>query len=440
MSALLTDLYELTMAQAYYARGMTGPAVFELAVRRLPRNWNFLVCAGVDRVLEFARSLRFTDEDLAYLGSLPQFEPWFVERLRDFRFSGEIWAVAEGTAVFPPAPLLQVAAPLPEAQILETFALNQVSFATLIASKAARAVIAAEGRPVVEFGGRRAHGTDALLLAARSAYIAGFAGTSSVEAGRRYGIPVTGTMGHSYVMAHEDEASAFAAFAEQYPGATLLVDTYDTERGLERVVALARERGAGAAGAVRIDSGEFGFEARRARRMLDEAGLGEVRIIASGGLTEERIAELAGEGAPIDVFAAGTSIVTSRSAPSLDTAYKLVEYEGRDRAKRSAGKASLPGRKALLRLREGGRPVEDQLARFGAGVPAGAESLLRRRSESEGIEAIRERAAREIGALPAALRSMTEAAEPYRVRVSDDLLAAADWAGQVEQGGPSGAG
>lgn len=414
------------MAQAYYARGMTRPAVFELAARRLPPDWNFLVCAGIGRVVEFARSLRFTDEDLAYLASLPQFEPWFVERLRDFRFSGEIRAVPEGTAVFPPAPLLQVAAPLPEAQILETFALNQISFATLIASKAARAVIAAEGRPVVEFGGRRAHGTDALLLAARSAYIAGFAATSSVEAGRRYGIPVTGTMGHSYVMAHDDEASAFAGFAEQYPGATLLVDTYEIEDGLRNVIALAGERGAGAAGAVRIDSGEFGFEARRARRMLDEAGLADVRIIASGGLTEERIAELVGEGAPIDVFAAGTSIVTSRSAPSLDTAYKLVEYDGRDRAKRSAGKASLPGRKDLRRLREGGMPVEDQLARFGTSAPAGAESLLQRQSEAEGIEAIRERAAREIGALPSALRSLTEAAAPYPVRIAEELLAGVD--------------
>ena len=426
MSALLTDLYELTMAQAYYARGMTRPAVLELAARRLPPDWNFLICAGIGRVVEFARSLRFTDEDLAYLASLPQFEPWFVERLRDFRFSGEIRAVPEGTAVFPPAPLLQVAAPLPEAQILETFALNQISFATLIASKAARAVIAAEGRPVVEFGGRRAHGTDALLLAARSAYIAGFAATSSVEAGRRYGIPVTGTMGHSYVMAHDDEASAFAGFAEQYPGATLLVDTYEIEDGLRNVIALARERGSGAAGAVRIDSGEFGFEARRARLMLDEAGLADVRIIASGGLTEERIAELVGEGAPIDAFAAGTSIVTSRSAPSLDTAYKLVEYDGRDRAKRSAGKASLPGRKDLRRLREGGMPVEDQLARFGTSAPAGAESLLQRQSEAEGIEAIRERAAREIGALPAGLRSLTEAAEPYPVRIAEELLAGVD--------------
>ena len=423
MSALLTDLYELTMAQAYYARGMTGTAVFELTARRLPPGWNFLLCAGIERVAEHVRDLRFSEGDLEYLSTLPQFEPWFLERLRGFRFTGELRAVAEGTAVFPPSPLLQVIAPLPEAQLIETFALNQVSFATLIASKAARAVIAAAGRPVVEFGGRRAHGTDALVQAARSAYIAGFAATSSLEAGRRYGIPVTGTMGHSYVMAHDDEASAFASFAEQYGGATLLVDTYGIAEGLGNAIALAGERGAGALGAVRIDSGEFGFEARRARRLLDEAGLGEARIIVSGGLTEERIAELVGEGAPIDVFAAGTSIVTSRSAPSLDTAYKLVEYEGRDRAKRSAGKASVPGRKALLRLREGGVPVEDRLVRYGAAMPKGAESLLRLRGEAEGIEAIRERAAGEIAALPAGLRSLTEAAEPYPVRVAEDLVA-----------------
>ena len=421
MSALLTDLYELTMAQSYYAREMEREAVFELTARRLPPGWNFLICAGVDRVVEHVRELRFSEEDLAYLATLPQFEPWFLERLQGFRFTGELRAVAEGTAVFPPAPLLQVIAPLPEAQIVETFALNQVSFATLIASKAARAVIAAEGRPVVEFGGRRAHGTDALVQAARAAYIAGFAATSSLEAGKRYGIPVTGTMGHSYVMAHDDEGAAFGAFAEQYPGATLLVDTYDTERGLERVVALARERGSATVSAVRIDSGDFDAESRRARELLDAAGLGDVRIIVSGGLTEERIAELVAAEAPIDVFAAGTSIVTSRSAPSLDTAYKLVEYDGRDRAKYSAGKASLPGRKALLRLRRDGRLVEDRLVRYGADAPSDWETLLQARTAAEPLAEIRTRAAREIAALPESLRAMTTAAEPYPVRIAEEL-------------------
>ena len=413
------------MAQSYYARGMEREAVFELTARRLPPGWNFLICAGVDRVVEHVRELRFGEEDLAYLATLPQFEPWFLERLRGFRFTGELRAVAEGTAVFPPAPLLQVIAPLPEAQIVETFALNQVSFATLIASKAARAVIAAEGRPVVEFGGRRAHGTDAMVQAARAAYIAGFAATSSLEAGRRYGIPVTGTMGHSYVMAHDDEGAAFGAFAEQYPGATLLVDTYDTERGLARVAALARERGSEAVSAVRIDSGDFDPESRRARELLDAAGLGDVRIIVSGGLTEERIAELVAAGAPIDVFAAGTSIVTSRAAPSLDTAYKLVEYDGRDRAKYSAGKASLPGCKALLRLRRDGRLVEDRLVRYGADVPDGAETLLQARTAAEPLEEIRARAAGEIAALPESLRALTAAAEPYPVQIAEELAGGA---------------
>ena len=421
MSALLTDLYELTMAQSYYARGMERQAVFELTARRLPPGWNFLICAGVDRVLEHVRDLRFSEDDLAYLATLPQFEPWFIKRLREFRFTGQLWAVPEGTAVFPPAPLLQVVAPLPEAQIIETFALNQVSFATLIASKAARAVIAAEGRPIVEFGGRRAHGTDALLQAARATYIAGFAATSSLEAGKRYGIPVTGTMGHSYVMAHDDEATAFNAFANQYPGATLLVDTYDTEQGLARVVELAQQHGPEAVSAVRIDSGDFAAESRRARELLDKAGLTDVRVIVSGGLTEERIAELVAAGAPIDVFAAGTSIVTSRAAPSLDTAYKLVEYDGRDRAKYSAGKASLPSRKALLRHRKDGMPVEDRLIRAKSEPASGFESLLQARREAEALSTIRERAAREIAALPAALRSLTDAASPYPVRVADDL-------------------
>ena len=413
-SGLFTDLYELVMAQLYYERGMTAPAVFELSARSLPAGWGFLLAAGLEQALARLEGLRFDEDDLEYLASLPQFDAAFVERLRGFRFSGEVWAPPEGTAVFPHEPLLQVVAPLPEAQLIETLVLNQIGAATLIASKAARAVIAAAGAPLLEFGGRRTHGLDAALTAARSAYLAGFAATSSVEAGRRYGIPVVGTMAHSYILAAEDEETAFRAFAERYPEATLLVDTYDIAWGVEQTIAVANELGAGRIGAIRIDSGDLGAEAARARRMLDQAGLAEVQIIASGGLDEHRIADLVAAGAPIDAFAAGTAVVVSDDSPSLDAVYKLVEYDGAPRAKHSPGKPSLPARKQVHRRESGGEIVEDRVQPFDAPQPLGWRPLLRpvmldgRRTAAarETLAEIRKRAANEIAALPASLREM----------------------------------
>lgn len=413
-SGLFTDLYELVMAQLYYERGMTAPAVFELSARSLPAGWGFLLAAGLQQALARLEGLRFGEDDLEYLASLPQFDASFLERLRGFRFSGDVWAPPEGTAVFPHEPLLQVVAPLPEAQLIETLMLNQIGAATLIASKAARAVIAAAGAPLLEFGGRRAHGLDAALTAARSAYLAGFAATSSVEAGRRYGIPVVGTMAHSYILAAEDEETAFRAFAERYPEATLLVDTYDIAQGVERAIAVATELGAGRIGAIRIDSGDLGAEAARARRMLDQAGLAEVRIIVSGGLDEHRIADLVVAGAPIDAFAAGTAVVVSDDSPSLDAVYKLVEYDGAPRAKQSPGKPSLPARKQVYRRESGGEIVEDRVQPFDAPQPPGWRPLLRpvmadgRRTAAvrETLAEIRKRAANEIAALPASLREM----------------------------------
>ena len=413
-SALFIDLYELAMAQVYYERGLEGGAVFALSARSLPAGWGFLLAAGLEGVLEQIEALRFGADDLQYLASLPQFDAPFIERLRGFRFSGEVWAPPEGTVVFPHEPLLQVLAPLPEAQLIETLALNQTSAATLVASKAARAVLAAAGAPLFEFGARRAHGIDAALNGARSAYIAGFAASSLVEAGQRHGVPPIGTMAHSFVLAHDDELAAFRAFAARYPATTLLVDTYDTARGVERVIALADELGAERIGAIRIDSGDLAAEAVRARRMLDRSGLAQVRIIASGGLDEHRIAALTAAGAPIDAFACGTAIVTSSGAPSLDTAYKLVAYSGRARAKRSPGKPSLPARKQVYRRSAGGVLREDRIQRFEAPPPAGWRPLLRRvmvdgrRSGGarEALSVIRARAAAQTAALPAAQRAL----------------------------------
>ena len=383
------------MAQVYYERGMTGEAVFELTVRSLPDGWDYLIAAGLDRALEFLESLRFGEDDLAFLGGLPQFDSAFIDRLRELRFTGEVWAPPEGTVVYPDEPLIQVVAPLPEAQIVETALLNQIAYPTLVASKAARAVDAAAGRAVIEFGGRRAHGSEAAIEASRATYIAGFEATSSVEAGRRYGIPTTGTMAHSFVLAAGDEAAAFDAFVARYPGTTLLVDTYDTATGVTNAIKTAKQFGPGSVGAIRIDSGDFRSESWQARIKLDTVGLSDVRIVASGGLDEYQIAELVASNAPIDVFACGTSIVAPPDAATLDSAYKMVEYEGRAVAKRSVGKPSVGHRKQVWRLGD-----HDLISRFDEPPAADAEALLLPMMESgrrtaqgtETLERIRARA------------------------------------------------
>lgn len=402
-SALFVDLYELTMSQVYYERGMTGEAVFELTVRDLPEHWDYLIAAGLDRALSFLEALRFEDEDLAYLETLPQFNQRFIDQLRNVRFTGDVWAPLEGTIVYPGEPLVQVIAPLPEAQIVETAMINQLAHATLVASKAARAVDAAAGRPVIEFGGRRAHGSEAAIEASRASYIAGFEATSSVEAGRRYGIPVTGTMAHSFVLASDSEAEAFETFVARYPATTLLVDTYDTPAGVTNAIKTAKKQGPGSVGAIRIDSGNFHDEAWQARIKLDASGLSDVRIVASGGLDEYQIAELVNSNAPIDVFACGTSIVAPPDAATLDSAYKMVEYRGKAVAKRSIGKPSVGHRKQVWRLAD-----HDLIARFPEPPPPDAEPVLRhvmasgqRRPEARNsLPQMRARAAGERGERP----------------------------------------
>ncbi|MDY6828119.1 MAG: nicotinate phosphoribosyltransferase [Pseudomonadota bacterium] len=361
-AALFTDLYELRMLQAYQRAQMTKTAVFSLYVRDLPATRNFLVAAGVEETIASLVQLKFAPDDLDYLRQLGGFSEEFLGSLADWRFTGSVWGLPEGTPVFANEPLLEVEAPLGQAQIIETHLLNQVGFQTLVASKAVRAVLAAGTKPVIDFGARRAHGSDAAMKAARSAYLVGFQSTSNLLAGRRYQLPVTGTMAHSYIEAHDSELAAFRNYSELYPSTTLLVDTYDSLNGVEQVIALATERGTDfEVSAIRLDSGDLLALSTAARRRLNQAGLTAVQIVASGGLDESAIAQLERQQAPIDAYAMGTRTVTSADAPSLDCAYKLVEYAGRGRMKLSSGKHTLPGRKQVFRHMEHGRCVGDQI-------------------------------------------------------------------------------
>ena len=425
---LFTDLYEFTMLQSYWEHDMRAPATFELFARTLPEGRNYLLACGLDSALTYLERLEFGAEALAALERVG-FPAGFLDWLGDLRFTGDVWAMPEGTPAFGNEPLLVVEAPMPEAQVVETYLINQVHFQTLVASKGARVVSAAAGRPVADFGGRRAHGTDAGLTAARALYLAGMASTSNVAAGARYGIPVTGTMAHSYVQAHGEDYSAFRDFVATHPETTLLVDTFDTLDGVRTVVALAEELGdAFRVRSIRLDSEPLGELAVDARRILDAAGLTSVRIIASGGLDEQGIAELVDAGAPIDVFGVGTHAVTSADAPTFDAVYKLVAYDGEGRIKRSTGKETLPGRKQVFRQRgASGTPARDILARAdehhegdpllvpvmrgGRRLAAGGESLQR----------ARERAASEIARLPDRVRGLPAADRPYDVVVSDAL-------------------
>jgi nicotinate phosphoribosyltransferase len=427
-SALFTDLYELAMAQAYDAEGMDRQSVFELSFRKLPARRNYVIAAGLDDVLSYLEQLRVSDEDVAYLRGLNRFSDGFLRRLRELRFTGDIHAVPEGTPMFPGEPLLQVVAPILQAQLIETLVLNQVHFQTVIASKAARVITAAAGRQVVDFGSRRAHGADAALKMARACYLAGAAGTSLLLAGKTYGIPVFGTMAHSYIQAHADEAEAFEAFVRLNPDTTVLVDTYDTIQGVQKVLRLSRKLGDRfRLQAIRLDSGDLGELARQARALLDDGGLTTVRIFASSGLDEYAIARLLTAGAPIDGFGVGSNLAVAADAPHLDMVYKLVEYDGRPRTKLSAEKVIYPGRKQIFRLVEGDRMVRDIIGRHdeplpgepllqpvlrgGARLPAGAVPL----------EEARRHSLRERQRLPEPLQALDSPPMPYRVEVSELL-------------------
>lgn len=363
--ALFTDLYELTMAQAYHAEGMNQLAVFELAFRQLPRTRNFVVAAGFADILDFLTALRFTNDDLDYLRARREFNDEFLKWLATLRFSGDVYAVPEGTVVFPNEPLLQVIAPIIEAQLIETFVLNQIHFQSIAATKAARVVAAAQGRAVIDFGSRRSHGIDAALKVARATYLAGGNGTSNVLAGKVYGIPVFGTMAHSYIQAHDEEFASFESFAALYPETTLLVDTYDTLEGVRKIIELSHKLGHRfRVRALRLDSGDLGSLAFQTRKMLDEAGLQDVQIFASSGLDEYKIQELVHSGAQIDAFGVGTKLAVIADAPELDMAYKLVEYAGKGRLKLSTKKLLYPGRKQVFRQLDNGRMIGDVIGRF----------------------------------------------------------------------------
>ncbi|MGM0517867.1 MAG: nicotinate phosphoribosyltransferase, partial [Pseudomonadota bacterium] len=421
---LFTDLYELTMMQAYHEAAMQETAVFSLFVRRLPDTRNFLLACGVESVLEQLETLRFSDRDIDYLASLGTFDQPFLDWLADLRFRGDVFAVPEGTPVFPNEPILEVVAPLPQAQLIETLVMNQVHLQTVLASKAARLALAAGRRPVVDFGARRMHGIDAALKGARAYHVAGIAGTSNVLAGREYGVPVLGTMAHSFIQACEDETSAFRQYAQRYPKTVLLVDTYDTLDGVERVIELAREMGEDfSVRAIRLDSGDLGELARQARKRLDEAGMTDMEIIASGGLDEHEIKRLIDSAAPIDAFGVGTSMGVSHDAPDLDIAYKLAEYAGQGRLKLSSGKPILPGRKQIFRRSEEGVFSGDTIGRHGEDHPG--EPLLRqvmaggRRVAAPSMDELREQARVSIERLPVAVRDIEPADPPYPVEISE---------------------
>jgi nicotinate phosphoribosyltransferase len=430
-SALLADLYQFTMLQAYFDRRMFAPAVFELFVRKLPPVRNFLLAAGLEQAVAYLRDLRMAPYEIDALSATGLFHDAFLAWLAELRFTGDLDAMPEGTIAFPHEPLLRITASLPEAQLVESRLVNLVHFATTIASKAARCVLAAQGKTLVDFGMRRAHGAEAALLAARAAHLAGFAGTATTLANPAFGIPLFGTMAHSFVQAHDTEVEAFEHFLDSHLGSiVLLIDTYDTVAAAHRVVELAKRRPDRAIAAVRLDSGDLGTLAREVRDVLDAAGLQKVGLFASGNLDEDRVQSLVASGTPIDGFGIGTSLVVASDCPALDCAYKLQEYAGRPRRKRSPGKAHWPGAKQVFRRRKASGELErDVLA--SAGETHEGEPLLRpvlRHGELVAplppLTACREHAASELRSLPPPLRSLLPQ-EPYRVEIAPSLDALA---------------
>jgi nicotinate phosphoribosyltransferase len=379
--ALLTDLYQLTMAQAYFQSQRLAPATFSLFVRSYPPNRSYFVAAGLRDVLEFLEQFKIDSAGIDYLRSRRMFTDDFLDFLQALKFTGEVWAIPEGRLFFKDEPVVEVTAPIVEAQIVETFIINQVNFQSLVATKAARCVQAAGGRSVVDFSLRRTHGIDAGMKVARASYLTGVAGTSNVRAGQLYGIPIVGTMAHSFVSSFEHELDAFRAFVRSFPDhSTLLIDTYDTVAGAHKAVQVAKEmaaRGQRLQG-VRIDSGDLANLALEVRKIFDEAGLKDVKIIGSGGLDEYDLADFSDTNIPYDSYGVGTKMGVSADAPWSDIAYKLVEYSGRSVLKLSPGKVSLPGKKEVFRITDKqGQLQKDIIALRGENV-AGAESLLKR--------------------------------------------------------------
>lgn len=440
LSPLLTDLYQLTMLQTYIELGMEDTAVFECFVRKLPAERNFLVAAGLEQVLDFLEQLHFSPDELEWLSQ--HFPPHVIRYLENLRFTGDVHALPEGTAFFPHEPLVRITAPLPQAQLVESRLINLLNFQSMIASKAARCVIVAPGKALVDFGFRRTHGAEAGLLAARASYLAGFAGTATVLAGKMYDIPLFGTMAHSFIQAHVDETAAFEHFAHSHPkNVTLLIDTYDTLAAAHKVTQLAprlREEGI-TVKAVRIDSGDLAEEAKRVRQILDDGGCPEIGIFATASLDEYRVSAILARGAPINGFGIGTSLTTSSDAPYLDSVYKLQEYAGTPRRKRAEGKVTWPGRKQVYRsYNDQGQMQFDTLALEHEGPPDG-EPLLqlvmqngKRLAPASPLADARQRARITYGQLPADLRQLTPAV-PYPVHCTTALRELARQADREQQ-------
>ncbi|MEM3378505.1 MAG: nicotinate phosphoribosyltransferase [Candidatus Bathyarchaeia archaeon] len=433
--SLFTDFYELTMCASYFDNRKFEPATFDLFIRRLPETRSYFLFAGLEQVLLYLKNLKFTEEHLAYLKK-QGFNQQFLDYLRDFRFTGDVWAVPEGTVMFPCEPLIRVTAPIIEAQLVETFLLNTVNLQTTIATKASRVVQAAKGKAVIEFGLRREHGIDAGMKVARCSYIAGCLGTSNVLAGLAYGIPVFGTMAHSFVMSYETEIEAFRAFAKTFPDkSTLLIDTYDEIAGAEKAVAVAKELEAKGCrlGGVRLDSGDLVEVSKKVREILDENGLQHVKIFASGDLDEFRIEELLNKGAKIDAFGVGTKMGTSADRPYVDVIYKLCETMNKKGTfspimKLSKGKATLPGRKQVYRFKdENGNFAKDVIALADEKIE-GEPLLIKVMEKGEiiydlpSLERIRETAAENLARLPEKYKKLTNA-PMYPVELSRELEA-----------------
>jgi nicotinate phosphoribosyltransferase len=416
--ALLTDLYELNMAASYLRRGMTEPATFSLFVRDLPPQRGFLVAAGLHDCLRYLETLRFEDEDLSYLRDELEFDEPSVDALRQLRFTGDVWAVPEGRIMLAEEPLLEVTAPIAEAQLVETFLLNRITAETALASKAARCVLAARGRGLVDFSFRRTQGLDAALSVARVSAMVGFAATSNVEAARVLGLPVAGTMAHSYIEAFPSEEQAFRAFAADHPDrCTFLVDTFEPMQGVRTAAKVMADLGLEEDAAIRLDSGDLAALATEARRILDEAGLNRVRIFASGGLDEYSIASIVDADAPIDAFGVGTRMGVSADAPSLDSVYKLVQLGDRPVMKLSPGKATAPGPKQVFR---GTSLADDVIGLRDDEAPGGHEPILVRAMEEgrrvvpeDTIEAARDRFERDLAILPEEARRIRDPAAPH---------------------------
>ncbi len=430
LSGLLTDLYEINMGACYFEQAMQAPATFSLFVRKLPENRSFLVAAGLEEALQYLEDWKFTTEAIDYLHSTKQFGDNYLEFLAKLRFTGDVAAVPEGTVVFANEPILEVTAPIIEAQIVETYLLSALQLQTLIASKAARIMIAAGGRNVVDFGSRRAHGMAAALKIARTSYMVGFAATSNVLAGKQFGIPITGTLAHSFIQAFDNEIQAFRAFAKLFPENTvLLIDTYDTLAGARRAVEVGQEmsRDGKKLRGVRLDSGDVVRLSTQVRKILDDGGLHDAKIYSSGSLNEYRIADALKAGAPIDAFGVGSHLAASFDSPELDMVYKLVEYDARPVLKLSPHKRTLAGPKQIFRRTSpAGEMVEDVLATRDEQIE-GMEPLLvpvmetgKRAKDAPSLHAIREYTMTELSKLPKELKAIrTE--EAYPVRQSERL-------------------